>query len=66
MDFDIETMVNNMFLEYRDMDFDLEYEKELKQQLTDGLYYLKTCAENEHNASYFVALYSVLGTIFDK
>ena len=55
-----------MIEEYRDMDFDLEYMDELKQQLTDDLYYLKTCAENEYNASYFVALYSVLGTIFDK
>lgn len=38
----------------------LEPSKELRQELGDGLHYLKACAENKYDQDYFRILYNVL------
>ena len=37
----------------------------LKEEVEKGLYYLKTCAENEYNNDYFRVLIRVLNKIMD-
>lgn len=44
-------------------DTDAEIGEETQKELVDGLYYLRACAENEHNSNYFRVLYAVLAKL---
>ena len=44
------------------LDYEEEKEKEL-QELTNCIYYIRTCAQNKYNAEYFRTFYNALQNI---
>ena len=55
-------IANKLYELAKDMDYmDYEEEKEqIIQEIEQGVYYIKTIAENEHNADYFRTFYNIL------
>lgn len=49
----------------KDMDWDSEYEEDIKKDLNDALYWLLATCQNELNSEYFRTLYRVLDCVAD-
>jgi hypothetical protein len=45
---------------------DIDDMEEIEKELVDGIYYVRTCAENSYNSDYFRVLYSVLAKITEN
>ena len=58
--------IASALIELLDNDFDKvsdEVTNIHRDDIIEGLYYIRTCAENDHNSSYFRALYNLLALV---
>ena len=66
--FDTLETAKNIYKSFEDMDA-ADYEESKEQtieELESALYYLKTVAQNKHNADYFRTFYNAITLIFNK